>query len=409
MGGSTAARRVPLPEGVEIREGSRGSSLRIMFIWQGKRRRETLDVPATPANIKYAARLRGEIQNAIARGTFDYAATFPNSKLARSMVPAERKRYLISDLLDKQLDTARKLQSLSPSTIASYTRWARSRIIPKWGQNYIDEITTLELRDWIVGMSASMAPKSVRNCVGLLSVTLSQAVADGIITTNPLEPIKLRTLLPRKRRSEDDSIDPFNDEEIAQILKAADAEEVRALWMFAFATGLRTGELIAVKWRHVLEGRGVIRVEDNIVSTDEGVVEKATKTDTVREVPLLPAAVEALEIMKGITMASGANGYIFINPNTRRRWASERVMRKHWAATLGATALRYRNQYQTRHTFASRLLMAGEPELLVAKLLGHVTVEMVRRHYGRYITQPNGIVLKGDYSGFGTDPEGKAG
>jgi len=43
------------------------------------------------------------------------------------------------------------------------------------------------------------------------------------------------------------------------------------------------------------------------------------------------------------------------------------------------------------------LLMAGEPELTVAKLLGHTTVEMVRRHYGRYISQPDGVVLRGEY------------
>ncbi|HZP85687.1 MAG TPA: hypothetical protein VFB54_02640 [Burkholderiales bacterium] len=47
--------------------------------------------------------------------------------------------------------------------------------------------------------------------------------------------------------------------------------------------------------------------------------------------------------------------------------------------------------------------MAGEPELLVARLLGHTTVEMVRHHYGRYIRRPDGpdgIVLAGDYGAF---------
>lgn len=47
--------------------------------------------------------------------------------------------------------------------------------------------------------------------------------------------------------------------------------------------------------------------------------------------------------------------------------------------------------------------MQGEPELLVAKLLGHSTVEMVRRHYGRFIKEEEGIMLRGDYSKFGAD------
>lgn len=70
-------RRQPYP-GVEIRD----NAIRIAFQWQGKRRRETLNLSPTPANLKYAARLRKEIQDAIRLGVFDYARFFPDSKHA---------------------------------------------------------------------------------------------------------------------------------------------------------------------------------------------------------------------------------------------------------------------------------------------------------------------------------------
>ncbi len=390
-----------MPEGVEVREGVRGSSLRITFTWEGVRRRETLGLPVTTANIKFAVRLRGEVLNAIARGTFDYAATFPNSKHAGYRASKAHQRYLVSALVDTYIDTAREIESLSPSSIATYARWARARINPKWGETYVDELSTPELRAWIVGLSKTLAPKSVRNCVGLLSAVLNQAAADGIIATSPLAPIKLRTVLPRKSKASNHDVDPFNDEEIRAILSACNADEVRALFQFAFATGLRTGELIALKWRHVDMKARMMTVQDNIVTGEWGPVEKGTKTETVREVPLLPAALDALKVMKPISAKRCPGGYVFVNPNIGRRWSSARVILSHWTKTLERAEIRYRNQYQTRHTFASRLLMNGEPELLVAKLLGHTTVEMVRRHYGKYITQPNGIVLRGDYSGFG--------
>ncbi|AXT46415.1 tyrosine-type recombinase/integrase [Chromobacterium rhizoryzae] len=402
MGRSATTRRIELPEGIEIREGKRGSSLRVMFIWQGKRRRETLDIPATPANIKYADRLRGEVLNAIARGSFDYATYFPNSKYARSTAPAEKKRYLVEALVNAHVETARQLESLSPSSISTYAKWARARINPKWGNYFVDELATLELREWIVGLSKELAPKSVRNCVGLLNTVLNQAAVDGIISSNPLEPIKLRTVLPRRKKAEDDDIDPFNDSEINSILEACRTAENRALIQFAFATGLRTGELIGLKWRHIEWETGIVRVQDNVVSAEGGTVEKSTKTDTARIVPLLPAAIAALQLIMPRSADLDIGGYVFINPNTRRRWSGERATLDHWTKTLRSSGVRYRNQYQTRHTFASRLLMDGEPELLVANLLGHTTVEMVRRHYGKYIKQPNGIVLRGDYSGFAT-------
>ncbi|MDC7704006.1 Arm DNA-binding domain-containing protein [Vogesella indigofera] len=398
MGRPTATRRVVLPEGVEIREWKHSRSIRITFTYQGKRRRETLDVEVTPANIKYAARLRGEVLNEIARGTFDYSTTFPSSKHAkREAKPKRPHQYRIEDLVNAYIDSARRLGSLSPSSVACYARWARSRIIPQWGDTRVDEITTPELRDWIVGLSSELAPKSVRNCVGLLSSVLNRAAADGIIPASPLTPIKMRTVLPKKKRVDDDKIEPFNSQEIKAILDACTYPAVRAVFQFAFGTGMRTGEVIAIKWQHIDLVAGRITVADNVVSAEGGTVEKSTKTDSTRVIPMLPAARIALEAMWPVTGSQPGN-YVFINPNTGKRWGGDRVLLSHWTKVLQETKVRYRNPYQTRHTFASMLLMAGEPELTVAKLLGHTTVEMVRRHYGRYISQPDGVILRGEYN-----------
>lgn len=404
MGRAATSRRSQLPEGIEIREGRRGGGIRISFIWQGKRRRETLNLALTPANIKYAARLRGEILNEIDRGTFDYAAKFPDSKFAKANKLKDQQLVehtpTIADLLNSYIQTARELGSLSPSSIACYARWAKSRILPKWGGTQIDELTTPDLRDWIVALSKELAPKSVRNCVGLLSTVLNQAAADGIIPNSPLAPIKMRTVLTKRRKQESNKIEPFNKGEIREILDACEQPEVRAFFQFAFGTGMRTGEIIALKWRHVDLARGTITVADNIVTAEGGPVEKGTKTDHSRTIPILPSARAALETMRGRSGA-GKLGYVFINPNTGRRWGGDRVVLAHWTRVLANTSVRYRNPYQTRHTFASMLLMAGEPELTVATLLGHATVEMIRRHYGKYIKQPDGMLLKGEYLGLG--------
>lgn len=391
-----------LPEGVEIREGIRGQRLRVVFTWLGQRRRETLDIPVTPANIRYAGTLRAAVLNAIERGQFDYATFFPNSRFAKNHAPAVKHRPTVGQLVEVYISTARRAKSLSPSTLASYERWAKSRIYPKWGERFADDLPTTELRSWIADLVSEMDPKSVRNCVGFLSAVLNRAAADSAIPANPLGPIKLKSVLPRKQKAEDDDVDPFNDAEIAAIISACRSLEERALWQFAFASGLRTGELIAVKWGHIDALRGVIRVQDNVVSADVGTVEKDTKTGKAREVPILPAAQAALEIMRPISRIAGE--YIFQHPATRQRWRDDQQMRKgSWQPTLLRAGVRYRNPYQTRHTFASKLLAEGEQEHLVAKLLGHSTVEMVRRHYGRYIKQADGIQLRGDYSKFGAD------
>lgn len=347
--------------------------------------------------------MRAEIQNAIERGTFDYAATFPNSRQARLTVATKQKRYLITELIDTFINTARKTGSLSPSSLACYVRWANARLKPKFATTYLDELNTPDLRAWIADLVTELAPKSVRNCVGLLSSVLNRAVEDQLIKSSPLAPIKLRTLLPKKRMAaEEDKIDPFNATEIAAILAACDRIEDRCLFQAAFSTGLRTGELIALKWEHIDWLQGLVHVQDNVVAAEVGTVEKTTKTDAEREIPILPGLRTALDSMKPISLMLKMGGYVF-TPDGKGRWRDDHQIRGRWKIVLRRAGVRYRNPYQTRHTFASTLLMAGEPELLVAKLLGHTTVEMVRRHYGKYIKQPGGIKLRSEYRELGAD------
>jgi len=69
--------------GVEVRRWSSGrTTLRIRFYYRGVCCRETLHLKATPYNMQYATRMRGEIFNAIERGTFCYRHYFPDSKRA---------------------------------------------------------------------------------------------------------------------------------------------------------------------------------------------------------------------------------------------------------------------------------------------------------------------------------------
>ena len=56
-----------------------------------------------------------------------------------------------------------------------------------------------------------------------------------------------------------------------------------------------------------------------------------------------------------------------------------------WYPAIAAAGLRRRTMYQTRHTFASLMLSHGEDPLWVARMLGHAGLEMIFKHYGKYI------------------------
>jgi len=64
---------------------------------------------------------------------------------------------------------------------------------------------------------------------------------------------------------------------------------------------------------------------------------------------------------------------------------NDHAIRQAWAGILRRAGIRYRNPYQTRHTYASMLLTAGENPMWVATQMGHADWGMIRKVYGRWI------------------------
>jgi integrase len=363
------------PRGVSIRKWETGSGIRIVFRYRGVMCRETLKLEPTKANIKYAERLRGEIINAITLGTFNYAHYFPQSKRARLFGHVFAK-LTIRELLQQYMDIAEK--TLEPSTVNGYQKVCEKHLYPAFGNFPIRELTSVVIRNWVIGLS--ITAKTVRNILTPLRNTLDQALNDGLIEQNPLNKLVLSKLLNKKTIKSNWEVDPFDKDEIKKILSEANGQ-IRNLFQFAFFTGLRTSELIALEWNDIDLQKGTARIIRAIVLKQE----KSTKTKSgIREILLLPPAIEALKAQKVFTFLEGKR--VFHNPRTNISWETDGQIRKTaWIHLLKKAGIRYRNPYQTRHTYASMMLSAGENALWVAKQMGHRDTEMIIKHYGRWI------------------------
>ncbi|MEO6918566.1 MAG: tyrosine-type recombinase/integrase [Collimonas sp.] len=181
---------------------------------------------------------------------------------------------------------------------------------------------------------------------------------------------------------EEDDIDPFTIDEQATILKSLTGQG-RNLIQFAFWTGLRTSEYVALNWTDIDFVRGGVYVSKALTQHAEE-PEKPKTAAGKREVKLLPLALEALENQKSFTWLKGDE--VFQNPNTDERWDGDQAIRKTlWAHALKRGGVRYRKPYQTRHTYASMMLSAGEHPMWVAKQMGHADWTMIARVYGRWM------------------------
>jgi integrase len=371
--------------GVELRTGSRSESIRIYFTYRGVDCREALRLPHTKQNIAYATRRRGEVINAIERGTFVYSEFFPDSPRAKLFcpptpapdVPAERD-VTIGTLLREYLVVAKR--NLALSSYNCYQQIADDHLFPMWDTKPVAELTTRELRNWIMTLEGKR--KTVQLILTPLRNTLEQALVDELIETNPFDSIRLNKILARDQMQSSFRADPFNVEEIEAILGACEREQERNMFQFAFCTGMRPSEYIAQEWPHVNFVTHQLHVAGAFV---DGEAKASAKTAAgLRKIDMRQGALDALKAQQVHTKLPG--GLLFLNPVYGKQWAGDKPIRERWGRILLIAGVRYRNPYQTRHTYASSLLMLGANPLYVATQLGHVDTTLVFRTYGRWIS-----------------------
>lgn len=213
----------------------------------------------------------------------------------------------------------------------------------------------------------TLSRKRLNNLLIPLRGAFRLALERNVIRTNPIRGLELRRPVALE---EDVDLDPFTPAELA-LLRAGVLGE---MWEFWAATGLRTGELIALRWDDIEVGRM------RIARARRQGREKAPKTRAgVRYVRLLPPALLALKRVPRVHES------VFVNPNTGDPFHSDKPVRELFGRVCAAVGVRYRYPYQLRHTYASWSLSAGENPLWVAQQMGHRDVTMVLRVYGRYI------------------------
>lgn len=350
------------------------STIQISFEYQNERCRERVNLPPTPANIRYCENLRGAILKEIVHQTFDYCRYFPDSKRCLSMGKTPGSVVSVDEQLDAYLKQAKK--ELQRSTWIDYKKSALSFWSPRIGKHSLD---SLELSNIKECLDLPLSKKRIYNLLIPLRNALNLAIEDGLIQTNPLSGWYPKV----KEKTRDDDIDPFDMSEIGAILHHCEGQ-VKNLFQFAFWSGLRTSELIALEWRDIDWVNGVAMVRRAFV---KGEVKPPKTKAGKRDLALLEPALDALKKQRPLTQYQEN---VFLNPNYMMPWTGDKPIRETaWRPALKLANVRYRYPYQTRHTYASMMLSAGENPLWVAGQMGHADVTMIFKKYGRWIPSIN--------------------
>ena len=396
-----------LPPGVELR----GQSIRIWFMYKGKRCREMLKgwIP-TPSNIKKAGQLRMVIVSEISLGEFDYRTRFPESKQAEPTSGTVQMRYF-GELVDTWLtnrkielcaNTLRKTASQLKTIMAvigadTPIREIKHNDILRYRTELLEGQTMYaqHIRSNKIGRSV----RTVDNYISLLCSLLRFAHRSGFTTEKAYVGIK-------KLQKSKTKPDPLSRAEFDKLM-AANHGQKGNMWQFAVFSGLRHGELAALAWEDIDLANGTMHVRRNLNALG---MFGPPKTDAgFRTVTLLQPAIDALTSQRELTalfpkteityyhreygLTEQQNVHFVFMPRMKNGMQKPHYslgsIGCRWNAAVKRAGIRRRNPYHTRHTFACWLLSAGANPSFIANQMGHENAQMVYEIYATWIEEMN--------------------
>ena len=308
----------------------------------GKRKSKTVYYPNSPAGLKKAEKDYKQWIKALDYGEVSFDAPY------------------FGNLSQEYLANA----DLKLSTAQSYKQLLNKWWMEPFAAIPVDRIKPRMIREALRNHDTSQ--KTKRNALIPIRRVFDLAVEEEFITANPVDAIRLR-------KHQKPPIDAFTPEEKEKILGRLEGD-AKLFYRVAFETGMRTGEMLALKWED-LSGQQ-LSVTKAMVRREITTV----KTERCRGVYVTKALLSALRASPGYFKG----GYIFRNTLGGPHLDADNF-NEAWKIALESARIRYRRSYTCRHTRASAMLMQGNDPAFAAKQLGH-SLEMFLKTYAMWIS-----------------------
>lgn len=317
----------------------------------------TYAIEPTPKNLAYAARLRSEIMGKHRAGTLRIEDYFPSLRPAVETFEAWAEAW-----------TAIVAPSLAITTQREY-RNSLGRFREAWGDK---RLTDLSPADIITELSRiDVAAKTFNNIISPLRSLLSLAFKMGKTRTD------LSIHVQQRKKEQEQGPDPLTLKEIERILSKA-GPGWKEYFQFAIYTGLRPSEQIALSWFDVDLPERTITVRAARVRG----IDKDTKTSAQRTVRLPQKALEAITRQR---LTSGMGERVWTHPVSLASFADTQPPSDAWKRILKLAGVRGRDARQTRHTYATLMLIAGSKPAFVSRQMGHANSQMFFKTYSKWL------------------------
>jgi len=264
------------------------------------------------------------------------------------------------------------------STRTVYTEFLDRWVLPKWGDYRLREVRTVEVERWLRSMVLANATKSkIRN---LMSVVFNHAIRYEFLPQNTNPITLVRQSAKRQRIPEILELG-----EIAALFRKLPQRE-RVMVLLDAVTGLRRGELIALKWVDVDFEHLELSVTRSIYC---GVVGPCKTEISQKPVPLDPWVAEELLAWRRSTPYTQVEDWVFASwvKKGKQPYAPDMILKRNIRpAAVRAGITKHIAWHTFRRTFSTLLKANGEDVKVVQELLRHASARMTMDVYAQAVT-----------------------
>jgi excisionase family DNA binding protein len=292
-----------------------------------------------------------------------------SSSLQRELgIRRKPERISFQEYGDIYLENYAKTNKRSWNTDVSYLKSLNRSL----GSLFLDEIGPLQVEKYKILRHKDGVTKSTTNrCLAVLRKMLTLAVEWGYLEKDAVPKIKF---FPEK----DNRKERFLTDDEEQRLLASASPTLRSIIIIAVNTGMRLGEILGLRW-------------DQIDFTAQRIRVERTKSGKIRHIEINTPLLQELTRLKSL---DGRSPYVFLSEATGKPLTTVKTAFKGACRRAkkdpddkddpGIVGLRF---HDLRHTFASRLNLAGADPVTIMELMGHSSLKMTERYTHTNIEQ----------------------
>lgn len=263
--------------------------------------------------------------------------------------------------------------TLAPRTVESYRSRVTHHIAPAVGRIRLSDLEVVDVQEMVDAVAKTHSAQTAKHCRNILSSALRQAVRWQLVTVNVARAVDapvVRRKMPK----------PLPTDQVQAFLDATADDPRHAFYVLAFTTGMRRGEMLALRWEDIDWKRRQVSVNATLRQVSRWRFRRdPTKTErSTRTVPLSDLAYDALKAHQKVAPSTL---FVFARPDGRP-WPPAEVTRE-FQARLTAAGLPKIRLHDARHTAAALMLDDNGGDLrAVAATMGHSSIQTTVDVYG---------------------------